>query len=161
MTRLAVVDASPLIYLARADLFYLLRLAGPEIIVPEAVSREIQARGMDDETASAIRGASWLREVRIREIPSVIQAWNLGLGESTVLAWALANPGCRAIIDDLQGRRCAEALGVPLRGTLGLVLLAKRVGQIDRARPIVDRLRGAGMYLSPTVADAALSLVGE
>ena len=41
-------------------------------------------------------------------------------GESTVLAWALAHPGARAIIDDLHGRRCAEALGIPLRGTVGL-----------------------------------------
>jgi len=161
MSDLAVVNASPLIYLARADLFDLLRLAGPEIIVPDAVSREIQARGMDDETVFAMRGASWLREEHVGEIPSVIQAWDLGLGESSVLAWALANSGYRAIIDDLQGRRCAEALGIPLRGTLGLVLLAKRVGHIDKARPILDRLRSAGMYLSPTVANAALSLVGE
>ena len=41
------------------------------------------------------------------------------------------------------------------------VLLAKRVGEVDKARPILDRLRGAGMYLSDSVVDAALSEVDE
>ena len=161
MTDSAVVNASPLIYLARADLLGLLQPAADQVYVTDVVAAEILARGDDDPTAAAIRKAPWLGEVAAPEIPAVILAWDLGPGESSVLAWALLNQGCRAIIDDLQGRRCAEALGIPLRGTLGLVLRAKRLGQVERARPIVDRLRGAGMYLSNAVADLALSEVGE
>lgn len=161
MTKPAVVNASPLIYLARANLFDLLRLAGEEIVVPSPVAAEIFARGENDPTVSAIKKSDWLREVPVEDSPPVILAWNLGAGESSVLTWATANPGSRAIIDDLQGRRCAEALGIPLRGTLGLVLMAKRTGRFEKARPILDQLRSAGMYLSSTVADAALLLVGE
>ncbi|MGF1614043.1 MAG: DUF3368 domain-containing protein [Gammaproteobacteria bacterium] len=84
-----------------------------------------------------------------------------GTGESAVISWVLVHPGCRAVIDDLQGRRCAEALNVPLRGTLGLVLRAKRMGVIPRARPVMDRLRTAGMYRSDGVLTAALAEVGE
>lgn len=157
----AVVNASPLIYLARADLLGLLQLAGDQVHVTDVVAAEILARGDDDPTVAAIREAPWLGEVRAPDIPAVILTWDLGPGESSVLAWALLNQGCRAIIDDLQGRRCAEALGIPLRGTLGLVLRAKRLGRVERARPIVDRLRGAGMYLSKRVADLALAEVGE
>jgi hypothetical protein len=49
-------------------------------------------------------------------IPSNVLAWDLGDGESSVLAWALSHPGTPAIIDDPEGRRCAESLGITLRG---------------------------------------------
>jgi hypothetical protein len=67
----------------------------------------------------------------------------------------------RAIIDDLSGRRCAEAHGVPLRGTLGTVLLAKMRGKIPSARAVLAELRAAGMYLSDRVVGAALAEIGE
>jgi len=66
-----------------------------------------------------------------------------------------------AIIDDLLGRRCAQPFNIHVRGTLGLVLLAKRRGQILQARPLVERLRRAGMYLAEDLAERALALVGE
>ena len=94
-------------------------------------------------------------------VPSIIQAWDLGPGESAVLAWAHAHPDCEAIIDDLAARRCAATLGIPVRGTLGLVLLAKKRGRISLARPVVEALRQAGMYLSDRVANSALGLVDE
>ncbi len=87
--------------------------------------------------------------------------WDLGPGESSVVAWALARPGSVVIIDDLQARRCALTLRLPLVGTLAMVLLAKRTGAIDRARPAVETLVAHGMYLSPHIVAAALALVGE
>jgi predicted nucleic acid-binding protein len=160
MSSSAVVNASPLIYLARADLLELLQLAGDQVYVTDVVATEILARGDDDCTVAAMREVPWLVKVIAPDLPAVILAWDLGPGESSVLAWAQMNQGSRAVIDDLQGRRCAETLGIPLRGTLGLVLRAKRIGRVDRARPIVDRLRSAGMYLSNSVADLALAEVG-
>lgn len=63
-------------------------------------------------------------------------------------------------MDDLAGR-CAAALGIPVRGTLSLLLTAKRRGRISQARPVLERLRQAGMYLSDRIMDQALALVGE
>jgi predicted nucleic acid-binding protein len=48
-----------------------------------------------------------------------------------------------------------------VRGTLGLVLVARRRGVIPAARPVVERLRRSGMYLSDRVCDRALALIGE
>ncbi|MGC8641465.1 MAG: DUF3368 domain-containing protein [Isosphaeraceae bacterium] len=52
-------------------------------------------------------------------------------------------------------------MSIPVIGTLGLVLLAKRVGRISLARPVVERLRTSGMYLSDVVINQALERVGE
>ena len=94
-------------------------------------------------------------------VPPGILTWDLGDGESSVLAWALAHPGTRAIIDDLEGRRCAESLGIPLRGTVGLVLRARHAGLIDSARDALERLRRGGMYLSDRICAEVLREVGE
>jgi predicted nucleic acid-binding protein len=156
-----VVNASPLIFLAQGDLLDFLRLAGPEIVVPAPVAEEIQRRGTTDPTAQALTRTAWLIIVKAPPVPALIQAWDLGEGESSVLAWAYTHPGTETIVDDLAARRCAAALGLPVRGTLGLVLTAKRRGIIPAARPVVERLRQVGMYLSDRVIHQALALVGE
>jgi predicted nucleic acid-binding protein len=156
-----VVNASPLIYLAHANLFEILQTVGPDICVPGAVVAEIRRRGPGDPTVRAIQTASWLRVVEPAKISSRVTAWALGPGETSVLSWALEHPGCEAILDDLAGRRCAQFLDIPLVGTLGLVLRAKQKGRISAARPLLDKLRKAGMYLSDRVLEPALRLVGE
>lgn len=78
-----------------------------------------------------------------------------------MLAWAAAHPETSAIIDDLEGRRCAESLGITLRGTVGLVLRARRSGLIDSARDALERLRRGGMYLSDRLCAEVLKEVGE
>jgi len=64
-------------------------------------------------------------------------------------------------MDDLAARRCAATIHVPVRGTLGLVLKGKQRGVIGKARPVLQRMVQAGMYLSEHVLNDALTLVGE
>jgi predicted nucleic acid-binding protein len=139
----------------------LLKLAGEEIVVPQAVAMEIRRRGTADPTVQALEDTAWIVVVETPPIPAVIQSWDLGPGESSILAWAYSHPGTEAILDDLSGRRCAAALNIPVRGTLGLVLTAKRRGIIPAARPVLEKLRQSGMYLSDRVLNQALTLVGE
>ena len=78
-----------------------------------------------------------------------------------MLTWGRVHPGTEIIVDDLAARRCASSLGIPVRGTLGLVLVAKKRGVIPLARPVIDQLRHAGMYLSDHIVDEALALIDE
>jgi predicted nucleic acid-binding protein len=156
-----VVNASPLIFLSKGDHIGLLQTVGDSVIVPTAVADEIRRRGPEDITAQVLRETKWLQIKDAPNIPSEIQAWDLGPGESAVLSLAYPKLEREVIIDDLAGRRCAAALDIPVRGTLGVFLLAKKQGRIEQARPIVEELRRAGMYLSDEVVDSALSLVNE
>lgn len=155
------VNASPLIFLARANLLDVLQLAGEDVVVPAPVAHEILREGAEDPAARALGATPWLRIVDAPPVPAVVQAWDLGQGESSVLAWALAHAGTVAVLDDLAARRCAAAVHVPVRGTLGLILLAKQRGRIDAARPVLAAMRATGMYLSDAVLERALGLVGE
>lgn len=161
MAERPAVNASPLIFLARAGLINFLQLLGPEIVVPEAVAIEIQRRGPTDATVLAIANTAWLTITPTLPIPPQIQAWGLGAGESSVLAWGHAYPGTEIILDDLPARRCAAAFQIPVRGTLGLVLIAKQRGVIPAARPVLLQLRQSGMFLADKVMNQALAMVNE
>ncbi|MBF0311426.1 MAG: DUF3368 domain-containing protein [Magnetococcales bacterium] len=156
-----IINASPLIFLARSRHIHLLQHLHRPILVPQPVVQEIRARGPHDPTVRTLNETAWLEIVPAPAIPGEILVWDLGLGESAVLALARSIPGSIALIDDQSGRRCAQTLRITLMGTVGLVLLAKQNGAIPNARAVLAVLREHGMYLSDSVLNAALSLVGE
>lgn len=108
MPEAVAVDASPLILLSRAELLDLFRLLDCPIVVPEAVRQEVFAKGPQDVTARALDEIDWLQPVPPVVISSAILTWELGAGESSVLAWALEHPGAVAMLDDRDARRCAQ-----------------------------------------------------
>lgn len=152
-----VVDASPLIALGSIRRLDLLTSLAEEIVVPETVASEVLR--VADEASRTFSEHSF-RTTAI-EPDETVGRWGLGRGESAVLTFAMRTPGYVAIVDDLPARRCASALEIPVRGTLGIVLLAKRQGIIPSARTTLEELRAAGLYLSPAVVAAGLSLVDE
>lgn len=161
MAEIAAVNASPLIFLVRGGHLDLLRIFFQELYVPRQVADEIMARGDHDATAQALLKTGWLHVTAVESIPASVESWGLGEGESAVVALALSKDKCEAVLDDLAGRKCAASVGVPVRGTLGLVLLAKKRGIIPAARPVLEDLLRGGMYLSRHVLDRALERVGE
>lgn len=154
-----MINASPLIFLARSGHLDLLTAFADEVWVPEPVANEILCRGEEDVTANAIRQTDWLITKAV-SIPSRIMVWRLGLGESAVLTLA-AQHNIEAIMDDFAGRKHAARLHIPVRGTLGIVLMAKQRGIIPNARPVMEDMMKTGLYLSKKVLDQALDRVGE
>jgi predicted nucleic acid-binding protein len=99
-----------LILLAKVGQLDLLHAGVPEIIVPDVVLREVGARGPADPVFQEVQRATWLKMVPAPPIPPRVLVWSLGAGESSVLAAALTDPDCEAILDDRHARRCAQAL---------------------------------------------------
>lgn len=108
-----VVNISPLIHLAEVSLLHLLREAAPIVWVHEPVAQEIRAYGNLDPAARALAAHDWLEVQPIRAVSAQVLAWDLGPGETGVRELARTFPGSTVVIDDLAGRRCAEALILP------------------------------------------------
>ena len=161
MADAVVANASPLIFLSRAGHLELLHHFAERVLVPRPVADEIRLKGEGDITAKAVDETSWIEVVPAPSTPEEIAQWGLGPGEAAVLAIAAANPGMEAVIDDLAGRKCAAHLGIPVRGTLGIVLAAKRRGLIPQVRLVIEDMIRSGLYLSRPVLDEALKRVGE
>ena len=88
-------------------------------------------------------------------------AWDLGVGETQVLVYGKRYSADRVVLDDLEGRRCAKVLGVATIGTLGLVARAKKIGILNQARPVIERLCQHGLYATDELINWILNQVGE
>ena len=161
MTDVWVVNSSPLIVLGKAGALALLPDLVPRLIVPAAVELEIQKGPPDDPAGHWLAGPGASLVGADGPLPASILNRKLGAGESAVLAHALIDPGCEVIIDDLAARRAAAELGIPFRGTLGVILLARKRNLITSAATLFDLVEEAGLYIAPGLRTNALALVGE
>jgi predicted nucleic acid-binding protein len=100
-----------------------------ELVVPQAVADEIVAGSENDAARLAIE-AEMFRLAEQEEPTPELAAWDLGSGETAVLSYALANPGWTAILDDGAARKCAVTFGIDVKGSLAIVILAKKRGLI-------------------------------
>jgi len=155
-----VVNASPLILFARVNRLALIELLAPAVLVPGAVVEEIRVGLPHDPTASA--AVEWAVPHRVENVAvaASVEHWDLGPGEAQVITHAAGRPRW-AVLDDRAARRCAAALGVPTIGSLGIVLRARQRGHITRARPVVQELVAAGMFLDNELIERVLATVGE
>ncbi len=161
MSEVAFVDSSPLILLAAIGRAELLRSVADRVVVPAAVELEIRADVEDKTTPAPLRDATWIVKGAGATVSPEIAAWDLGSGESVVLALASQSPRGIAVIDDLAARHCAASLGIAMVGTVGVVVRAKRRGAITTARPIVEAVCAAGLYIADEIVERALREVGE
>ena len=160
MSEAWVINASPLILFARIARLDLFERLAPSIIVPRAVFEEVRAGREKDPTAAIALAWAAERCVPDATVPVGVEHWDLGSGESQVIAYGLA--GSRwVVLDDLAARRCAAAHGLAVIGSLGVVLRSKQRGLLDEARPWVTKLIGVGMFMDSRLLDLALESVGE
>ena len=139
-----VVNASPVILLAKAGVIHLLPRLCAELVVPAGVVTEV-AQGRQADAGRAwleTDGRRFLREVPV--LHPVLADWGGGPGEAEVITWALQNPGFVAVLDDRAARNLAIHHGVPVLGSLRVIVRAKELGLIPAARPALEKLRGPG-----------------
>ena len=124
----AVVDSACLIGLERIGRLDLLPALIEPIFAPSAVSQEFRSV------------PAWMKVERPADVGMVAALRLLvdpGESEAIVLAY---EKGLRIILDDLKAREVAKRLGVPVTGTVGLLLKAKQEGVIQAVRPLLDAL---------------------
>ena len=143
----------------------LLDVGGHEVVIPDAVYREVA----DATSPSPLPG--WdpslppMRRDDDVPVPPEVLRHALDPGESMVLALALslatAGDDVEVVLDERKGRRAAQAVGIRLVGTAGLLVVAKAEGRIERITPLLDQLEEAGMYLGDVLRKAILEVAEE
>jgi len=156
-----VLNASPLICLFKSGLVDLIPALFQDIVVPEAVIKEVMAEGKIDFAAQTLISRKWIRRMPEISIDPLVAAWDLGEGESAVLSFALKNAEYWVVMDDREARRCAISLRCHFIGTIGIIILAKRRGIINSVRESLEKLQNAGFWLSETLIKEICSRAGE
>ena len=147
----AVTNATPLISLALLGHLDLLQGLFSEVIVPSAVYEEVAISGEGRPGAALVASAGWLVVQAPRSRPG-IQSLLLGLdsGELEVLLLAQETDPDWVLIDERLARRVARALGLPLKGTLGILLSAAIAGLISKEEALrcLEELPRAGIRIA-------------
>jgi predicted nucleic acid-binding protein len=156
-----VINASPVILLAKAGVIRFLPKLCDELVIPAAVVGEVQNIHITDA------GKVWLETdgrqfVRpATTLHPALASWRGGGGEAEVISWALQNSGFTAILDDRRARALAMRNGVPVLGSLRVIVMTKERGFISEARPSPEKLRGVGAYVTDELIDRSIALAGE
>jgi len=161
MSQVWIADASPVISLGKVDQLGLLTALSPGLLLPPAVAEEIRA-GRESDPARIWLDAAGARHISDPiDIDPRVLPWDLGPGETEAISLALGTRRATVLLDDRPARNCAKAHGLPVRGTLGVVILAKREGLLTRCGAVFEALVRAGIRVDGATLKQALELAGE
>lgn len=152
-----VFDATPLIYLGKADRLDEVADIDRRLVVPERVCREVVAEGLERGYADAKRVDTLIQDGTFERrafeenerFGRLVRNTRLSEADTSVLLLA-DELGGTAVMDEGYGRSIAETEGVETRGTAYVVLSRVKDGDLapDDAREIVDAMLDAGWHCS-------------
>jgi len=147
---IVVADTRPLNYLILIDCVHVLEPMYGRVAIPEAVRAEM----LRPQTPDAVRAwvnrlPTWV-EVHSPTPPAKFLAPNLGLGESQAISLALALKAPVIVIDEIVGRKEAQAHGLRVIGTLGILRDAQELNLLD-LKTAIERLKATNFRIPSEV----------
>lgn len=146
-----VSNSSCLIALELVGWLELLRGLYETVVVPSAVAHECGSRLPAWFHVQPVRNQGMAPTLRL----------GLGPGESEAIVLASEVSAERLILDDKKARRIAQQLGLPVTGTLAVLLRAKEQGLIPNVRDVLDDLAVAEFRVSDALIQDTLRRAGE
>ena len=162
---LAVSNTSPISNLASIGRLELLKSQFSQVWILLGVAEELIAHP-DPTSREAIQNAiraQWI-QIRTPQDSGLLRLLLMQLhrGEAEAIALATELNADRVLIDEQEGRQLASRTGLAVTGVLGILLRAKRAGEITAVKPEVDLLRSkAHFFVSPGLEKRVLAAAGE
>ena len=162
MTRIVVIDSSPLIGLAIVDGLQWLPTIFGSVFLPESVRYEVLP-GKSAPGEEAIKLAidkGWLT-IWTEPIKPLLDI-DLDAGETDCINIALSHSAkVLLIMDERAGRAVAKEKGLRVTGTAAIIGLAKKQDLTPSARAAFERLHNSDFRISATVINLILDSVNE
>ena len=159
-----VSNTGPIIGLGKIGLLFLLKQLASEVIIPPTVRRELLGKiGPEMEQIDKALN-EFLKVANLKPLdPAVeIAISSLDDGEREVIGLASTMSGdILLLIDDRAGREVAKGLNIAASGVVGILLLAREKGLLEKISPLLEELRDKGYWLSDEVLQVAKRLAGE
>ena len=133
-----VSDTTPISELAKVNHLDLLPKLFGKVTITQGVFDELQVG--EHPAAKLVQNLSWL-EVATVDNQQVVK-------ESEAIALAEEIGASQLLIDEKAARKVAMARKLPLIGTVGVLLLAKRRGVLASVKDVLDEMQAQGMRIS-------------
>jgi predicted nucleic acid-binding protein len=153
-----VFDATPLIYLAKANQLQLVSNLPGKCYIPKQIYTEVVTAGLEEGYPDARYIEQCIDEdlfkvISIDESPLYARLeQNPSLSDADVAVLVCATSlEATAVMDEAAGRTAAEVEGIETRGTAYLVLVSAKEGHISvaKARETIDLMIENGWYCAP------------
>lgn len=160
--RKVIVNTTPLIALSHVGWLDILKKLYGEVTIPEAVYNELSVKAESVCKKAVDSSLDWIRVDKIKnQMAKTMYKTQLHDGEVEVMILAKEVAADVVIIDDANAKKHAKYLGLPVTGTLGVLIKAKQKGYINELRPMLQRMVESGIYLSQSLIELCLKQVGE
>lgn len=162
---IVISDTSVITNLAAIQHLLLLPQLYRQVIIPEAVYRELADIDPPVPGTLEAQTADWLQVKQVTELSVVQRLQNearLDPGESEAIALVLELKANLLLIDERRGRAEADRLGVRITGLLGILVEAKRKNLIATVKPLIDAMIATSEFrVSPALYNQILDMVDE
>jgi predicted nucleic acid-binding protein len=152
-----VTNTTPLITLAGIELLGLLPQLYGVVWAPRIVLDEYQVKAPPTEPNLA--EAPWLRVVDNVVIDPALPL--LDVGEAAALSLAQTIGARLILLDERKARLIAARMGLPVAGTLAVLLRAKQHGFITAVHPYIIQMQSQGRRFHPDLITRLLEDAGE
>lgn len=151
-----ISNATPLIYLAKADQLKILQNVIHLVLIPQSVYREVVVKGKNLGEKDAYRvdraiSQGWIIVQEVKDIYPV--EIPIHPGEAEVISLAKEMGVERVLLDDVKARVACELAGLRPIGTLGIILRA--VGDhklsFDQFLTTLEHIVRSGFYLKEEI----------
>ncbi len=151
MQKTILSDTSCLILLEKIGELDLLQQVFGEITVTQVIA---------DEYGLTIPNWISIQNPIDQKYQTVLEA-SVDKGEASAIALAIELADCLLIIDDLKGRKLADAIGIKITGTFGVILEAKLSGKINSVKPLLAKIKQTNFRLSDKLEKQILTNANE
>lgn len=141
-----ICNTTPFIALSSIDQIGLLKEIYSSLITPRAVIEEVSAGGAI--CVPDLASLDWIEVVPNVSTVENRKLFQLDYGERQVVLNALELKANLVLIDDRTARNIAEYLGLQVKGTLGILVEAKRKGLILSFKEAALKMKEQGIHFS-------------
>lgn len=154
---IVISNATPLIGLSMLGRFELLREVFGTILISTAVYDELIGKGADRGGAAEVtKGVAdgWISVANVTATPILTTLKvDLDEGEAEAITLALERHADLLLLDERKGRAKANALGLEVTGTIGILLLAREKGIEIDLRFELRQLKTQGFRISDSLIE--------
>ncbi len=157
-----ICNSGPLIALGIIGRLDILKSLFDEVLVPEAVQKEIERGGTKLSGLEDFRRADWIRIVPLKEKRDPLLESLLDIGEAAVISLAREQKATLVLIDERKARKVARDIyGLQPIGTARILVEAKRHNLLSDIAFQFQKLRREGYWIHDSIVERALREAGE